>query len=356
MPDAFREKPPSGGEGGIGDGPDIAGLAPPASIDDDSKDDLPDLSPAEFCQQYGLEDVICNLLVKHRFDPIGSLLDVKESTLKSLGFKIGHIAELRWAMKKVILAKYGTMPVRNGEAKYVPEIIGGIGGAGGFGGHTGGRGGTGRAAQIEMEDLFRFRDIRGGIGGVGGAGPVPGVAGLSEAAALAATGAAIAQEGPNISGGEGGAGGSGVLGGSGGLGKAARILAWQVAFFNKIGGGIGGAGGSGLIDGGSGGDGEGNKFPKLLWSIDNETRNWLLPTKLQDFKIRPDLRQLLEEQGFHSVGSLFEAYDTDLLEAQHDPNQQSLFKEGDVSVLTGALRKFVKEQKRKRKENRHFSL
>jgi hypothetical protein len=114
------------GEGGIGDGLDIAGELPLLSIDDDSKDDLPDLSPADFCQEYRLSNDICDLLIKHGYDPIGSLLDVKESELKSLGFKIGHNAELRWALKKMMLAKFSTVPIRNEEGKYKPILIGSL--------------------------------------------------------------------------------------------------------------------------------------------------------------------------------------------------------------------------------------
>jgi hypothetical protein len=114
------------GEGGIGDGLDIAGELPLLSIDDDSKDHLPDLSPAEFCQEYRLSNDIRDLLIKHGYDPIGSLLDVKESELKSLGFKIGHNAELRWALKKMMLAKFGTVPIRNEEGKYKPILSGSL--------------------------------------------------------------------------------------------------------------------------------------------------------------------------------------------------------------------------------------
>ncbi|KAJ6604186.1 hypothetical protein DFH09DRAFT_1121915 [Mycena vulgaris] len=315
--------------GGIGDGLDIAGELPLVSIDDDSKDDLPDLSPAEFCQEYRLCTDIRDLLIKYGYDSIGSLLDVKESELKSLGFKIGHNAELRWALKKMMLAKFGTVPIRNEEGKYKPILSGGTGGAGGAGGRQGGEGGAGRSSQIDGKDLCRFSQIRGGTSGAGGS----------------AGKAAVENYG-----------GIGTNGIPGSHGKAVRMFGWQVSFFEEITGGIGGAGGPGLLQGGHGGDGEGVKFPTPLLSIDNETRSWLLPTKLQDFtEIGPELRQLLEEQGFHSVEGLCEAYDTDLLEVQDGRNQQSPFKEGDIPVLKRALTEFVKEQK-KQYENRHSSL
>ncbi|KAJ7906320.1 hypothetical protein B0H13DRAFT_2021163 [Mycena leptocephala] len=150
-----------------------------------------------------LSNDICDLLIKHGYDPIGSLLDVKESELKSLGFKIGHNAELRWALKKMMLAKFGTVPIRNEEGKYKPILIGGTGGDGGPGGYRGGQGGVGRshriggAGGIDIKDLFRFTGFRGGSGGV-----------IYE--------------------------GVGTNGIPGSHGKAVRMFIWQVSFFEEI--------------------------------------------------------------------------------------------------------------------------
>ncbi|KAJ6587899.1 hypothetical protein B0H19DRAFT_1097361 [Mycena capillaripes] len=60
--------------------------------------DLPRLSLAEFCQEYKLSDKIHQLLDDQGFETVGALLEVTDTDLKDIGFKIGHIAELKRAL------------------------------------------------------------------------------------------------------------------------------------------------------------------------------------------------------------------------------------------------------------------
>ncbi|KAJ7267037.1 hypothetical protein B0H12DRAFT_144673 [Mycena haematopus] len=139
-------------------------------------------------------------------------------------------------------------------------------------------------------------------------------------------------------GGRGGAGGYGAqFGGCGGLGEGAQISLEAASLFGTITGGTGGTGGASANKGGTGGTGEGSKFSQPLCSIDDETRHQLpymtLDSASEDFKITPDLRQLLKDQGFQTVGSLFEVQEADL--------QRLNFKLGHVASLRVALRNFV---------------
>lgn len=86
-----------------------------------------------------------------------------------------------------------------------------------------------------------------------------------------------------------------------------------------------------MIEGGFGGTGEGPKCSSLLVPIDDETRRQVKHTKLEDVIVNPEFCRLLKDQGFETVGGLFEAYDSDL------PSPP--FKLGYVAGLKATLKK-----------------
>ncbi|KAF7351211.1 hypothetical protein MSAN_01552200 [Mycena sanguinolenta] len=270
----------------------------------------------DFCEKYHLGDEIRHLLQQHGVKTLQSLLDVGDLPLDEMGFKIGHIAELKWALNKSVLdasptAKLVTNP------SYTPSISGGTGGSGGDSLRRGGC------------------VISGGIGGTGGAsGIMPGSGRNTQGTSNSRATERIPDAGPALSGGRGGAGGyGGQVGGSGGFGEAAQITAEDVAYFGTITGGFGGAGGESPYQGGSGGTGQGPRLTRLLFSIDDETRRRLPYTKLEDLGIKPDLCRLLVDLGFQSAGGLFEAHETDFPPPQ--------FKIGHIAGLKVVLRKFA---------------
>ncbi|KAF8187075.1 hypothetical protein K438DRAFT_1765211 [Mycena galopus ATCC 62051] len=260
----------------------------------------------DFGEAYNLGEEIKQLLHQHGLNTIESLLRENGLTLRRLGFKVGHIAELSWALEKALLER--RRPIATTRNKdYTPSIQGGTGGSGGDGLRRGGRGGIGQPPEIAIEDVFRFSEIRGGTGGSGGeTGVRSSSVEKNQRTATLST--------PALSGGTGGDGGYGAqFGGLGGCGEAAQIAAEDVAHFRTITGGFGGAGGGSGNEGGYGGTGEGPKFARSL-SIDiaDETRLRVPDTtieELKDFGIHERLCKLLKAQGFRTVGGLFEAVD-----------------------------------------------
>ncbi|KAJ7892854.1 hypothetical protein B0H14DRAFT_2686106 [Mycena olivaceomarginata] len=157
-----REEPKQfgvGGDGGAGLGLSVP--SPLVSLDKDLRAHIPDVDTEEFCKEHGLGDDIRELLAENEYDGTDTLFVEKESNLEKLGFKIGHIAELRWALKKLLLKKFPERALRNSREAYRPNLYGGHGGDGGFGGETGGEGGTGIAPELEERDVFRFFEIGG---------------------------------------------------------------------------------------------------------------------------------------------------------------------------------------------------
>ncbi|KAF8208671.1 hypothetical protein K438DRAFT_281678 [Mycena galopus ATCC 62051] len=329
------ERPGRGGAGGVGLGPRVSTTG--VSIDDSVKIEIPDVDMAAFCTEYHLSATICKVFKENGFDTLNEFLQLDEAALQALDFKMGQYAELRWAVKKLFLQRFPQVSITSTEGKYTPSIYGGEGGAGGDGLQRGGQGGTGEPPQIGKEDVYLFSVIGGGIGGAGGAGGlVLGLVGKSAAAAKPAAngGTPSPQQGPVLNGGQGGPGGPGAQeGGVGGLGGAPQISITDVALFKRITGGVGGAGGASDIQGGRGGIGQGPKPAKLLASIDNETRLQAPHMKLEAFGIKPEVRQLLKDEGFQSVGALFEVYDTDF--------PAPPFKIGHIASLKLALKKFI---------------
>jgi hypothetical protein len=56
----------------------------------------------EFCDDHYLGQEILGLLKQCRFESPRSLLVAEEPTLVAKRFKIGHIAELKWALKRMV--------------------------------------------------------------------------------------------------------------------------------------------------------------------------------------------------------------------------------------------------------------
>lgn len=86
-------------------------------------------------------------------------------------------------------------------------------------------------------------------------------------------------------------------------------------------------------DGCAGKDGESPDFACLLFSFHGEPRRPLLFTTLLPSHIPTNIRQLLQDEGFHSVGGLLEAYDTDM--------RFESFESGQIRGATEALSKFA---------------
>ncbi|KAJ7450014.1 hypothetical protein B0H11DRAFT_2078075 [Mycena galericulata] len=304
-------------------------------MDENSMAYPPDLEIVKFCTRYNLGDEIRRLIEEQGIETAAGLLDVGDLDLQELGFKVGQIAELKWALNKNFPI---TSCSKDKEETYKPRLSGGTGGAGGDGGRDGGDGGLGAAPRIAIEQVHRFREIHGGEGGEGGAGGTRSAhVGRMEGATPQnpiSTGDKSTADFPALFGGSGGAGGWGHnAGGPGGLGEAAQIPIEDVGIFRKIAGGFGGRGGASDDKGGSGGIGQGSRFPKLLVSVDEETRRRVPSAKLEDLKISVELRERLQDVGFRTVGGLLEAHDTDF--------KPPHFKVGHVHVLMAALRKFI---------------
>ncbi|KAJ7511501.1 hypothetical protein B0H11DRAFT_1951863 [Mycena galericulata] len=84
--------------------------------------------------------------------------------LRKGNFKLGHIAELKWA-----LIKLGGEEIAK---RVIPtlELSGAIGRRGEDGDHIGGVGGVGEGPKVGVGEANSFRIIRGGQGGKGGDG------------------------------------------------------------------------------------------------------------------------------------------------------------------------------------------
>ncbi|KAJ7938388.1 hypothetical protein B0H13DRAFT_2572426 [Mycena leptocephala] len=221
-----------------------------------------------------------------------------------LHFKVGHIAELKWALKtcccwstqksKSRIRKGSMHPVYMEGKEVLADTV---------------------VKKVVMGELFLVMLAHclilpgGGVGGAGGEGGVQGHFG-----------------------GKGEAGGRGVkLGGTGGVGGASQIPVLYIGFFNRISGGIGGPGGYADNEGGQGGVGEANIFPSLISPIDDETRRQIQPTPLEELEISTMLCERLKDHGFRTVGGLFEAYEQDV--------QQPGFEPGNLGDLKAVLRK-----------------
>ncbi|KAF7358597.1 hypothetical protein MSAN_01198200 [Mycena sanguinolenta] len=372
----------TGGEGGMGQGFKAAELL--VSIREGGRTAVRDLDMKMdiFCHYYGLGQELAGLLQTHHFKSPASLLHVTNVELLEDGFKIGHVAELKRALRQMV----GKELDEGGGCK--PELIGGIGDKGGHGGQVGGKGGDGEASKVPPTLHSRFGNISGKmfhyaiwdsfteilLGGFGGEGGTSGCRNLQtprvpneatawskiqkilrrgaggqggtsrqnsqtprdpkEVAAYAVFQTMIPFSlnidagGTWITGGVGGMGGNGThRGGKGGIGEASDIPIGRVSFYTKIFGGIGGEGGTGGHFGGTGGKGQGTAFHEPLGNADGKT---LTAKPLSDLLIDENLRKRLRQQGFITAGALFFVTGRDLLDIDD-------FKRGDIGALKDAL-------------------
>ncbi|KAF8187055.1 hypothetical protein K438DRAFT_1835570 [Mycena galopus ATCC 62051] len=313
----------------------------------------------QFCEEYHLDDdtkppgddSIRTLLHKHKLETVQSVIDAIDSGhLDEIpAFKVGYIAELVWALRKMRLEMAPTARIAIATTgNHRPDLSGGTGGAGGDSpSGTPGPGGTGIGPQIGLQDLNRFSVISGGTGGAGGAsGPIP-----HDLQPRTEVGSKTKRMRPSLFGGTGGAGGYGKqAGGHGGPGEGPQIAVEDVDYFSKITGGIGGAGGASENLGGIGGTGD---RPKLVHSllfpdINDDIRRGLKHMKLdakteEGYKINSERCQpVLKDLGFQSIGGLFEAFISDL---------QPSLKAGHVAGLQVVLARFASEAKRRSKSS-----
>ncbi|KAF7340493.1 hypothetical protein MSAN_02120700 [Mycena sanguinolenta] len=326
-----------GGKGGIGQGLNFG--EPLVSIRKGKKKAVRGLNEniGAFCYRYYHGGEIANLLQTHHFNSPASLLHVTDVKLLEVGFRIGHVAELKRALRTMA----GKELDEGGG--YRPELYGGIGGRGGHGGLVGGDGGVGEVPQVPPTLEALFSKIAGGVGGEGGTGGRQDSRprhGLDEAT-LQARIQRMLPFLPNtdarstwIIGGIGGMGGNGAYeGGEGGVGEASHIPTGRVSSVTKIFGGVGGEGGTGGSIGGAGGTGRGTAFDELLGHADERTLT-IRPAPLSDLPIDVGLRKRLRQQGFMTVGALFMVTGGDLLKVDG-------FELGDIGTLKDALEDFL---------------
>ncbi|KAF7342962.1 hypothetical protein MVEN_01726300 [Mycena venus] len=206
-----------GGDGGVGGG--LKFLKPLLSIDDALKVAFPDMTAVEFCEQHDLGDEVRQFLEEQGFDPVDALLYADEVDMMDEGFQVGQIAEVKWALKKILLETFDTLVAAKIKGTNKPDISGGTGGVGGYGGQAGGGGGFGAPPRFPVEEAYRFGRISGGIGGEGGASRSPRGPNENQQSPSRKTETVtdVAQF-PPLFGGTGGRGGWGdVVGGVGGL-------------------------------------------------------------------------------------------------------------------------------------------
>ncbi|KAF7342863.1 hypothetical protein MSAN_02002500 [Mycena sanguinolenta] len=276
------------------------------------------VSMDEFCCKHCLGQEIRNLLRMIECEKPSSLPHLEDQDLLKHKFKIGHIAELKWVLRKLVGRDFG-VPSRK------PDLHGGIGGKGGDSPGEPGAGGEGHTPVVPKTYLSRFLYIFSGIGGEGGSADpnsetqsAPGQRReqltLWEKVQRMLPFRLSGSEGPYLFGGIGGKGGYGPRqGGEGGVGEATRVSIEFVSYFQKIFGGIGGEGGAGRLFGGNGGNGQGSVFSEPLGRPENAMSE-TSPTLLANYRMDEDLRKVLSEQGFVTVGALFMVTGDDLAE------------------------------------------
>ncbi|KAJ7499610.1 hypothetical protein FB451DRAFT_1205957, partial [Mycena latifolia] len=94
-----------GGNGGSGierGGKGGAGRAYKTAIPlcDFTADGLPTLAIDAFCQGYHLSQELSVLLKETGFETAGAIFDIAKDTLEEAGFKMGQVAELKWALRQ----------------------------------------------------------------------------------------------------------------------------------------------------------------------------------------------------------------------------------------------------------------
>ncbi|KAK7017309.1 hypothetical protein R3P38DRAFT_3201745 [Favolaschia claudopus] len=212
------------------------------------------MSMATFCKTYDLGDDIRELLDNQGLDPVHSLFELQDANLLEYGFPIGSIAELKWALKKMMHTEHPEVCLIAPAVKSPPIEEGGIQGSG-------------------------------------------------------------AQDGSNIAGFvvQGGTVIQGGVGGKGGAARGPFIPALLVKLFAQMQGDIGGAGGDGDEFGGPVQDGDAPELGALVLSTTEETRRKIPTTLIENLELNNDLLlMLLRKHGYRTVGGLLECRRTDL--------------------------------------------
>jgi hypothetical protein len=91
-----------GGRGGKGEGFRVPRLL--IYIKPGSEDNIQglEMKTRNFCKQHCLGKDIYDLLQNQGFETPGALLHVSDTTLRRAGFRVGHIAELTRALRKIV--------------------------------------------------------------------------------------------------------------------------------------------------------------------------------------------------------------------------------------------------------------
>ncbi|KAF8186102.1 hypothetical protein K438DRAFT_2153954 [Mycena galopus ATCC 62051] len=323
-----------GGVGGTGEGPNFEIF--PVMIDEASKIRLPELDTITFCEEYQLSDNICRRLLDHGLDSVHSLLDDGEN-MNECGFDCGDRAELRWALKKMLLEMCPPQDTNTteehpllcvyGTPNLIFEIV-----SQPFPGITRSKHSgqpplskshltfTSRRERTPTYDAVRERCFTANRKFMKGRYTLLRIhAGTTEGFKAKDSRRGQYLEALEIFGGVGGTGGPagpGTKPGAGGVGEGPNIVLGS----------------------------------RALVPIDEETRCRVPHTKLEVLEISPKLIRFLKDRGFRTVGGLFEARLTDL---------QEDFKLGHVCTLEAALRNFAVSCKpfnehAARKENTEF--
>ncbi|KAK7056006.1 hypothetical protein R3P38DRAFT_1374233 [Favolaschia claudopus] len=249
------------------------------------------MSMATFCKTYDLGDDIRELLDHQGLDPVHSLFELQDAELLEYGFPIGSIAELKWALKKMMHKEHPEVCLIAPAVKSPPIEEGGIQG-------SGAEGGSNIAGFVVQGGTV----VQGssGVGGKGGPGEMLGVEG------------------------------------EGGAARRPFIPALLVRLFTQIQGDIVGAGDDGDKFGGPGHaqDGDAPELGTLVLSITEETRRKIPTTLIENLGLNnAPLLKLLNKHGYRTVGGLLESRKADL-------SYQLGFKRGHLDVLKAALSQF----------------
>ncbi|KAK6987536.1 hypothetical protein R3P38DRAFT_2805736 [Favolaschia claudopus] len=355
MPKAIQELDRSegvGARGGIGEGPRFQGKI--VWLDSADLPRIEKMSTADFCTKYRLDNDVRERLNDEGISNMISLFYEDEDGLKEMGFNIGSIAEIKAALKRRLADKHPDITVVAPRTTNEWDVRGGVGGAGGHGDIKAGEGGTGKAVSLDPNRLHAEKVtgvIRGGKGGAAGTTGDPSLSAAnthSSSMQIARAGTIldvnldqvdVIQKGLLVEGGEGGAGGwAPNKGGIGGEGQGPRIPMLHVHLF-KVNGGTGGEGGNSVREGGGGGEGGAPEIPDLILSISEETRRKIPWTPLEKLDFDDaNLRKMLKDNGFRTVGGLLELQQTDLMSVPG-------FKRGYPRVLQAELDRFCSKYK-----------
>ncbi|KAJ7866133.1 hypothetical protein B0H13DRAFT_2067103, partial [Mycena leptocephala] len=310
-PFEVRQQAGMGRAGGFD--PVFSFVSQPALLDDAST-----VQVEAICQRYKLGDDICQLFIAKALDPLDCLFEINGDQPKDMdhSYTFAYIADIRLAVKKMLSETDSTVRIITSKEEnetsvdgtqppifnfncHLSTVVGGKRDRGGDGDHqwfcTGGTGGAG-GVQVRL-----------GTEGAGGEGMF-----------TFFIAAWICHLECFVTGQEDGEKGS--------LDEAPQTPALYVALFTKLIGKLGctiiivvaawlisparNLGGRGEMgpDGCAGKDGESPDFACLLFSFHGEPRRPLLFTTLLPSHIPTNIRQLLQDEGLHSVGGLLEAY------------------------------------------------